>query len=190
MIQTLSQKRKLKNTASLGMYNIYIQTPLDPKLETFKEAINVKQYKENECWFNTITDWYKDTLMDEKRREKNRLTKENMLKLMNKTEDDFKTNGASIQDMVPVFEHYGIQVRIFNSFMKPIFKYSPTKYKHHIPALYALVKNNHIYTANDNLQMLRKLVAIRANQDVSVKASPDYHINENDEPTECTMIRS
>ena len=62
------------------MYNIYIQTPLDPEFETFKEASQVKQHKENECWFNTITDWYKDTLMGEKRREKNRLTKESMLK--------------------------------------------------------------------------------------------------------------
>ena len=56
------------NTANLSMYNMYIQTPLDPEFETFKEAINVKHYKENECWFNTITDWYKDTLMGEKRR--------------------------------------------------------------------------------------------------------------------------
>ena len=184
------KNEKLTNTANLSMYNIYIQTPLDPEFETCKEAINVKHYKENECWFNTITDWYKDTLMGEKRREKNRLTKESMLKLMNKTEEDFKRNRASIQDMVPVFEHYGIQVRIFNSFIKPIFKYSPTKYNHHIPTLYALVKNNHIYTANDNLQMLRQMVAIRENQDVSVKASPDYHINEKDEPTECKMIQS
>ena len=184
------EAEKLTNTANLSMYNIYIQTPLDPELETFNEAINVKHYKENECWFNTITDWYKDTLMGEKRREKNILTKESMLKLMDKTEDDFKTNGASIQDMVPVFEHYGIQVRILNSFIKPIFKYSPTKYNHHLPTLYALVKNNHIYTANDNLQMLRQMVAIRENQDVSVKASPDYHINGKDEPTECKMIQS
>ena len=64
------EKEKLKNTANLGMYNIYIQTPVDPEFETFKEAIQVKHYKENECWFNTITDWYKDTLMGEKRREK------------------------------------------------------------------------------------------------------------------------
>ena len=38
--------------------------------------------------------------------------------------------------------------------------------------------------------MLRQMMAIRENQDVSVKASPDYHINENDEPTECKMIQS
>ena len=38
--------------------------------------------------------------------------------------------------------------------------------------------------------MLRQMVTIRENQDVSVKASPDYHINEKDEPTECKMIQS
>ena len=113
-----------------------------------------------------------------------------MLKLMNKIEEDFKTNGASIQDMVPVFEHYDIQIRIFNSFIKPIFKYSPTKYNHHIPTLYALIKNNHTYTTNDNLQMLRQMEAIHENQNVSVQASPDYHINEKDEPTEYKMIQS
>ena len=195
-IEDIARKRIFrteKDTVKLffKLYNT-LQTDREAydELEFHKDAINVKHYKENECWFNTITDWHKDTLMGEKRREKNRLTKESMLKLMNKTEEDFKTNGASIQDMVPVFEHYGIQVRIFNSFIKPIFKYSPTKYNHHIPTLYALVKNNHIYTANDNLQMLRQMVAIRENQDVSVKASPDYHINEKDEPTECKVIQS
>ena len=171
------------------MYNIYIciQTPLDPEFETFKEAIQVKHYKENECWFNTITGWYKD---GEKRKEKNRLTRRSMLNIMNNTLGDFATNGASIQDMVPVFEHYGIQVRIVNSFITPIFKYSPTKYNHHIPPLYAPVKNNHIYTTNDNVQMLRQMVTFRENQDVAVKASPDYHINEKGEPVECKMIYS
>ena len=71
-----------------------------------------------------------------------------------------------------------------------MFNYTPTKYNHHISILYALVKNNHIYTANDNLQTLRQMVTIRENQDVTVKASPDYHINEKDESTECKMIYS
>ena len=39
------EQEKLTNTANLSMYNIYIQTPLDPEFETFKEAINVKHYK-------------------------------------------------------------------------------------------------------------------------------------------------
>ena len=62
------KNEKLSNTANVSVYNIHIQTPLDPEFETFKEAIHVKHYKENEGWFNTITDWYKNTLMGEKRR--------------------------------------------------------------------------------------------------------------------------
>ena len=38
--------------------------------------------------------------------------------------------------------------------------------------------------------MLWQMVAMRENQDVAVKASPDYHINEKDEPTECKMIQT
>ena len=38
--------------------------------------------------------------------------------------------------------------------------------------------------------MLRQMVAIRETQDASVKASPDYHINKQDEPTECKMVQS
>ena len=34
------------------------------------------------------------------------------------------------------------------------------------------------------------MVALCENQDVAVKASPDYHINEKEEPTECKMIQS
>ena len=53
------------------MFNMYIQTPLDPEFETLKGAKSLKHYKENKCWLNTITDWYKDTRMGENRREKN-----------------------------------------------------------------------------------------------------------------------
>ena len=38
--------------------------------------------------------------------------------------------------------------------------------------------------------MLRQMVTIREDQDVTVKASPDYHINDKDGPTECKMIYS
>ena len=50
----MTPKMKLNK---LSMYNMYIQTPLDPEFETFKEAISVKQYKESECLFRTVTDW-------------------------------------------------------------------------------------------------------------------------------------
>ena len=68
-----------------------------------------------------------------------------------------------MQDMLPVIEHYGIQGRILISFPKPLFKYPPTKYNHHIPTLNALLNNKHIYTVTDNLQLLRRMVAVRDN---------------------------
>ena len=109
------------------MFHRYIQTPLTPEYETLMEAIKVNHYQENQCWLNTITDYYKDTLMGEKRREKNRLTRKSMLTLIGKSEEEFKTSGASIQEMVKVFEHYRIQVRIYNAFERLIFQYDPPK---------------------------------------------------------------
>ena len=68
-----------------------------------------------------MTDYSEDTLMEEKRREKTRLTRESILNLTGKSEEDFKASGASIQEMVTVFEHYRIQVRLHNAFEKLIF---------------------------------------------------------------------
>ena len=74
------QEEELTNTVNVSVYHRYIQTPLDPQYETFKEAIKVEDYVKNECWFNTLTDYYKDTLMGDRKREKNKLTKEAILK--------------------------------------------------------------------------------------------------------------
>ena len=129
--------------------------------------------------------------MGDHRREKYKLTKESILQLINETEDDFTTYGASIRDMIPVFEKFKIQVRIINEFDRPIFIYDPPKRDHHIPALYALVKNNHIYTINDNLQALKKILpTTHKERNITVRASPDCRINEKDEPIECKMIQS
>ena len=180
----------LTDTSHVSMFHRYIQTPLNPEYETLKEAIKVNHYQENQCWLNTITDYYKDTLMGEKRREKNRLTRQSMLTMIGKSEEDFKTSGASIKEMVKVFEHYRIQVRIYNAFERLIFQYDPPKRDHHIPTLYAIVKNNHIYTVTDNLNVLRQMLPRNSGYDISVKASPDYHLNEKDEPVQCKMIQS
>ena len=172
------QDEELTNAENVSMYHRYIQTPLDPQYETFKEAIKVDHYVKNECWFNTLTDYYKDTLMGDHKREKNKLTKEAILKIINKTEEDFKTKGASITDMTKVFEYFNLQVRIYDAFENLIYKHEPTRKNHNIPALYAIVKNSHIYTANDNLRMLHQTLPKSSSHNMSVKASSDYHLNE------------
>ena len=184
------QEEELTNTENVSMYHRYIQTPLDPQYETFKEAIKVEHYVKNECCFNTLTDYYKDTFMGDHKREKNKLTKEAILTIINKTEEYLKTKGASITDMTKVFEHFNLQVRIYDVFDTLIYKRGPIKRNHHIPALYAIVKNSHIYTASDNSNMLRQMLPKSSNNNISVKASSDYHINEKEEPVECKMITS
>ena len=56
--------------------------------------------------------------MGDHTREKNKLTKEAILKIINKTEEDFKTKRASITDMAKVFEHVNLQVTIHDAFDK------------------------------------------------------------------------
>ena len=172
------KRKNLRDATNASMYHNYIQTPLNPEYETLKEAIKIEHYQDNICWINTLTDYYKNTLMDDKKREKNKLTRESILKLINTTEDDFKANGASLDDMTKVFEHYRIQVRVYDVFNNLVYQYDPEKRDHHIQTLYAIIKNNHIYTVNDNLSSLKQMLPKNSNYDIFVKASPDYYLNE------------
>ena len=101
------RERNLRNADNIGIYHRYIQTELDTDYATFEEAIKVKHYTKNECWINALNDFYGT----EPRMKK--MTRENVLRLIGKTDEDFKTNGASINDMEKVFIEYRISARIF-----------------------------------------------------------------------------
>ena len=119
------QEEELTNTENVSMYHRYIQTPLDPQCETFKQAIKVEHYVKNECWFNTLTDYCKDTLMGHNKREKNKLTKEAILKIEIRRKNISKRKGASITDMAKVFDSFSLQVRICDAFENLIYKRDP-----------------------------------------------------------------
>ena len=182
------KKRKLRNSDNIGIYHRFIETELDPEYETFAEAIRVKHYVKHECWINTLTDFYQNTLMGERRKQP--LTREAVLNLIGTTENDFKTVGASIEDMSKVFREYRITARVYDYMENLIFSYDPPKRDHHYKTFYALVKNDHIYTINTDLKKLRGLMAVEREHDINVKAPSDYHINERDTPVECRMINS
>ena len=172
----------LTRTVNVSIYHRYIHTPITTNAETVKEAINKGHYIENECWINLLTDFYADTVMNERTR--NRLTRDKVIEIIGRT--DFSQKGASIQEMEAVFKTYGIQVRIYNFFTQLIYKYDPPKRNHHIKTLYAMVKNNHIYALNYDLK------SIQQKQDClmpSVRASTDYYLNEKEEPPKYKMIR-
>ena len=176
------RERNLRNADNIGIYHRYIQTELDTDYTTFEEAIKVKHYTKNECWINALNDFYGN----EPRMKK--MTRENVLRLIGKTDEDFKTNGASINDMEKVFIEYRISARIFDCLGNLYYRYDPSKPDTHIKSFYGMIKNDHIYTLNKDLKALKRNLGIDKEYKLNVKASSDFHINTRDEPIECRMI--
>ena len=79
---------------NVSMFNQYIQIEVNPDCLRFKDAIKKKDHIENACWINTLLDHYADSLMRHKRGKlaKN-LTREAILKLIRKGDEEFKTRG-------------------------------------------------------------------------------------------------
>eukprot|EP00438_Fugacium_kawagutii_P000596 Skav236168 [mRNA] locus=scaffold298:273670:276849:+ [translate_table: standard] len=172
----------LTNAVNVSIYNKYIHTPITTNAQTVRDAISKGHYIDNECWINLLTDFYADTIMNERTRK--RLTREKVIEIIGR--NDFHEKGASIQEMEAVFKAYGLQVRIYNLFTSLIYKYDPPKRNHHIKTLYAMVKNNHIYALNHDLK------SIQQKQDGTmpiVRATTDYYLNEKDEPPKFRMIK-
>ena len=97
----------LRSQDKISIYHKYIETHVNLEYENLKEAIENKDYIENECWLNAITDHYKNLFQHKK------ITRETILELINKTEDNIK-DGISVNDVMPFFQTYGIQLRVFD----------------------------------------------------------------------------
>ena len=80
----------------------YIETTINLTKKTFMEAMKKEHYRDHECWINTITDFYGDTLMNNKKR--NVLTRDKLLAILNKTEKTVNL-GISVKD-VTFFQQY------------------------------------------------------------------------------------
>ena len=158
------------------MYHEYIETVFKPNASTIKEAIARNGYIENECWVNALVEHYKDCP-----RKKNQPTREKILDVLKMNEDEFNQNGASIEDMEVVFNHFTIPVRIFDIIGNCIYKTEHVNKK--IRAFYGLVKNNHIYVMNFNLSSLQQHKG-REYMNLKVRAPIDFHLNKSEEPSE------
>ena len=170
------KKEKLKNAENVSMYHEYIETVFKPNTSTIKEAIARNDYIENECWVNALVEHYKDCP-----RKKNQLTREKILDVLKMNEEEFNKNGASIEDMEVVFDHFTIPVRIFDIIGNCIYKAEHVNKK--IRAFYGLVKNNHIYVMNFNLSSLQQHKG-REYMNLKVRAPIDLHLNKSEEPSE------
>ena len=178
------EARNLRNAQNIGVYNRYVQTELDTDFATFEEAIKVKHYMQNECWINALNDFYGD-----EPRMKN-LNRDKMLELIDKTDEEFNNNGASINDMAKVFKEYNISARLFDSMNNLIYCYDPPKTNHHIKSFFGLIKNDHIYTMDRDMKTLKANLGINKEYNLDIIVSTDFFINTRAEPIECRMIES
>ena len=178
-------QRNLKDGNEKGMYHYTINTELNIDAEYFVDAIEDQEHTNGECWINLMIDHYKDTLMSKSKWESKRLTRKKVLKLMNKTEEEFKDNGASVEDMKAVFEEFRLSVRLFNCLGRRVFTFDPEKQNRNNAVLYGMIKGNHIYTMNDNIVSIAHK---EIKEDMRLNASTDFRLNSKEEPVKYEMF--
>ena len=172
-------KKKLKDGNEIGMYHYTINTEIDFNSYDFVNAIESKKHTEGECWINTLIDHYEETLMNTKKWESKRMTRDKVLKLMNLTEEEFKEYGASVEDMKPVFEEFKLSVRLYNCIGQKIYTFDPDKKNKNITVLFGLIKGNHIYIMNDNIKSIAQQ---ELEENMKLCASTDFRLNSKEKP--------
>ena len=183
-------ERKARDSVDcISMYSKYISTHLDIKYNNFKESIENKNYIRNECWINTLMDYYGETILSLDRALRFRITREKLLDILNISEDTIK-QGLSVYQVIPFFEKFKLCLKVFNEIGTLIFKYIPSSPNKNEKRCYVQLKGNHIYTMNNNLQTLI-LKDVDDEQELCIYApSPNYYINEESEPIKAKMITS
>ena len=171
--------KKLKDGNEIGMYHYTINTEMDVASDNLVDAIKNKKHSDGECWINTLIDHYEETLMNTKKWESKRMTRDKVLKLMNLNEEEFRENGASVEDMKPVFEEFKLTVRLYNCIGQKIYTYDPDKKNKNITVLFGLIKGNHIYTMNDNINSIAQK---ELEENMKLNASTDFRLNSKEKP--------
>jgi hypothetical protein len=93
------KKMKKKTGDKMTIAYCYCSNTLDLSADTFQEAMNLNNYVKNECWFNSIWDFYGDTLLREGKQQ-NKLRRDVILKLLNQTEESIQ-KGLTIEEVLP-----------------------------------------------------------------------------------------
>jgi hypothetical protein len=188
-VQHSPLEEKRKNTQNIGINYQFCLTKLDLSLETFEKAIENNKYIKNQCWINTLNDFYASSLLSQDKAPRYRITKQKVLDILKKTEQDLQ-QGLSINDIVPFFQHFKLQLRVYDEFYKCIYKYDPEVRNHNYHALYCLCKNEHVYTCNYNLKELQQITEQPPEQAPELAVSPYYRINEDSEFSQYKMFES
>ena len=114
------------NLKHKSLNSIYISTELDVSFDNFKEALDNKNYIENECWINAFMDYYGNTILSPDKALRYRFTRENLLDIL-KVNEETVQQGLSVNDVLPFFEKFKLYLKVFNEAGRIIFKYTPDR---------------------------------------------------------------
>ena len=174
---------------NVSIYYRYIQTQVDTESLTIKQALQKKNYKENECWINALLENFEGSnLMREKRQRKDTktLTRDKVLELLEMNEEEFINNGASVNQMDKVFKFFNIPVRLYNFIGNLIYEYNPNNYLNgKVKMFRGLVKNKHIYLLNHDLE---KLCQKTPDDTFKAPTTGKFYITDKNEPLEYKMF--
>ena len=87
------------------------------------------------------------------------LSRNKILELLNRTEDDIHEYGISINQMEKVFKFFNIPVKLYNFQCQLIYRFEPNDFKNgrRKTIFVAIIKNNHVYPINANQDRLCQL---------------------------------
>jgi hypothetical protein len=159
---------------------------MDLSKDTFKEATANMNYTKDECFINTLYDFYRDNLLNPDK-SRNVITRQSILETINMTEENVK-EGIRVEDMAPFFVKHRLQLRVFDQFYHEAFKYDPPVRNHHNKAMYCMMANGHIYTLNHNIKRLEQKQDSECEEIKPLTTSTDYMVKEDAKPIEAKMI--
>jgi len=179
----------LRETANVSIYSFYHETVVDVERETVKEAIQSNNFRENECWINELLKTYEGSeLMREKRGKLAKtLSRNKILELLNRTEEDIHEYGISINQMEKVFKFFNIPVKLYNYRCQLIYKFEPNDFKNgrRKTTFVAFIKNNHVYPINANQD---RLCQLKVGEQYCARASSNFYITDKTEPPKFKML--
>ena len=88
------------NTNNKFICSRFMTNKLNFEAETLKQALECKNYIENECWITTLMNYYGDSILSQDRSIRYRLTREKLLIILNTDESNIK-KGLKLKDIVP-----------------------------------------------------------------------------------------
>ena len=179
----------LRESNNISIYSFYHESVIDVEKETVKEAIQSNDFRENECWINELLKTYEGSeLMREKRGKLAKtLSRNKILELLNRTEEDIHEYGISINQMEKVFKFFNIPVKLYNYRCQLIYKFEPNDFKNgrRKTIFVAFIKNNHVYPINANQD---RLCQLKVGDQYCAKASSNFLITDKTEPPKFKMF--